>query len=63
MAGGAGKTGTLPLTLVSSDVHTPNKLSPQRCIATVSAAGPGGDSDGSNNTTQLVIDVIDKNDF
>jgi len=29
----------------------------------VSATGPGGDSDGSNNTTQLVINVINKNDF
>ena len=43
-------------------MHTPNKLSPQRCVVTVSAAGPGGDSDGSNNTTQVVIDVIDRND-
>jgi len=29
----------------------------------LSAAGPGGDIDPSNNTTQLVIDVLDKNDF
>lgn len=63
VAGGATKTGTLPLTATSIQVHTPNKLSPQRCIVSVSAAGPGGDSDGSNNTTQLVIDVVDKNDF
>jgi len=29
----------------------------------MTATGPGGDSDGSNNTTKLVIDVVDKNDF
>jgi len=63
VAGGANKVGTLPLSVTSSQVHTPNKLSPQRCVATVSAAGPGGDSDGSNNTTQLVIDALDKNDY
>jgi len=63
VAGSASKTRTLPLTLSSSQVHTPNRLSPQRCMLSVSAAGPGGDSDASNNTTQLVIDVVDKNDF
>jgi hypothetical protein len=24
---------------------------------------PGGDTVGTNNTTQLVIDVLDKNDY
>jgi len=35
----------------------------RRFAVTVNAVGPGGDSDRSNNTTHLVIDVIDKNDF
>ena len=61
-AGGKSKTGPLPLTVTSSQVHTPNTLSPRRCVATVSAVGPGGDNDATNNTTQLVIDVIDRND-
>ena len=60
--GGATKSVVLPLT-ASTSIHTLNKLSPQRCVANVSAAGPGGDTVGSNNTTQLVIDVLNKNDF
>lgn len=58
----AKKPATLPLTATSS-ASTPNKLSPQRCVATVSVTGPSGDLDGSNNVTQLVIDILDKNDF
>jgi hypothetical protein len=60
--GSAKKPATLPLTATSS-ASTPNKLSPQRCVATVSVTGPSGDLDGSNNVTQLVIDILDKNDF
>ncbi len=38
-----------------------NKV-PERCIATVSVADSGGDTDPSNNTTTVVIDVYDKHD-
>lgn len=61
--GGAAKPVTVPVTAASVAYATPNKLSPERCIGSVSASGPGGDSFGSNNTTNLVIDVLDKNDF
>jgi hypothetical protein len=62
VVGGAKKGGKMVVTAAST-VSTPNKLSPQRCVATVSAVGPNGDSDPTNNTSQLVIDVIDRNDF
>ncbi len=61
VAGGMKRSGTLQVTATTARC-TPNKLAPQRCIATVSASGPGGDSDGTNSTTRLVIDVVDKND-
>jgi hypothetical protein len=64
VAGGASKIGTLPVTAMST-VSTPNHLAPQRCVATVSAMGPSNNADPSprNNTTQLVIDILDRNDF
>jgi len=34
-----------------------------RCTAFVTASGPSGDADASNNTARLVIDVVDENDF
>jgi hypothetical protein len=64
VAGGTIQGGTLPVTATST-VSTPNHLAPQRCVATVSAMGPSNNVDPSprNNTTQLVIDIIDRNDF
>ncbi len=59
---GAHKIGSLKLILTGPQVDTPNKLSPQRCVVRVSASGQGGDSDATNNSTQLTIDVLDKND-
>ena len=61
--GGMPKRGKLPVTVHSASVLTTNKKSPTRCIATVTVAGPGGDTDATNNTSTLVIDVYDKNDF
>jgi photosystem II stability/assembly factor-like uncharacterized protein len=61
--GGATKATTLPLQLQSFPISTPNELSPYRCVATVSATGPAGDTVGSNNTAQLVIDVLNENDY
>ena len=60
--GGKTTPGKLPVT-VSSTLVTTNKKSPTRCIGTVTVAGPGGDTDATNNTSKLVIDVYDKNDF
>ena len=61
--GGRAKSGRLSVTASSALVTTTNKKSPTRCIATVTVTGPGGDTDATNNTTKLVIDVYDKNDF
>ncbi len=49
---------------VAASITTPTKASPHRCIATVTATGPSDpDPDTTNNQTQLVIDIIDKNDL
>ena len=62
--GGATKGGPLPLTINASAFATTNAKSPARCTAVLTATGPSNpDPDPSNNTTKLVIDVIDKNDF
>jgi len=61
--GGTTSGGTLPVTLTATGFSTANKKSPARCTATISVTGPGGDTDATNNTTKLVIDVYDKNDF
>jgi hypothetical protein len=62
--GGATKGGTLALAIDAAAFRsTPNKKAPARCTAVLTAAGPGGDADGTNNTTKLVIDVVDTNDF
>jgi hypothetical protein len=55
--------GVLGVTAAAADFTSPSKKSPVRCIATVTATGPSGDTDASNNVTQLVVDVVDKNDF
>ncbi|HVM95123.1 MAG TPA: hypothetical protein VMT89_01985, partial [Candidatus Acidoferrales bacterium] len=61
--GGASKGGKLPLSIDTTKFRSGNKKSPARCIATVSVAGPHGDVGPSNNTTRLVINVSDHNDF
>lgn len=61
--GGKTASGTLPVTATAAGFATANKKSPARCVATVTATGPGGDTAASNNSTRLVIDVYDKNDF
>src|SRR5262249_26866392 len=61
--GGQSKSGLLPLTINASAFLSPNKKSTARCTAILTASGPGGDSDASNNVTKLVIDVNDKNDY
>jgi len=60
--GGKVASGKLIVTAAAGEVATASSKSPARCIATISVAGPGGDSEASNDTTSLVIDVYDKND-
>jgi len=61
--GGRRKGAKLPLTVDPAAFASTASKSPARCTAEVTAAGPPGDSDASNNVTKLVIDVVDKNDF
>jgi hypothetical protein len=62
--GGRTAKGTLLLTFAAAAIDTPNKKSPQRCTAVVTATGPNDpDPDTTNNATNLVIDIYDKNDF
>ncbi|MFI5394004.1 MAG: right-handed parallel beta-helix repeat-containing protein [Candidatus Binatia bacterium] len=62
--GGLTATGYLPLTINASAFSTLNALSPTRCTAILTATGPTTpDPDPTNNTTKLVIDVVDWNDF
>lgn len=63
VAGGKAKAGTLPVTIHPAGFFSPTRQSPGRCTAVLSATGPGGDNDGSNNVTKLVIDVTDGSDF
>ncbi len=57
------RTGKLKITVNAADFTTARRKSPGRCTATLTAAGPGGDIDPSNDVTRLVIDVVDRNDF
>lgn len=63
LRGGELGVGRLLVTASASGFTTSSKKSPARCTATLSVSGPGGDPNITNNTTQLVIDVYDKNDF
>ncbi len=61
--GGMTKAGTLKVTINAGAFSTPNRKAPARCTALITATGRAGDTDASNNTTKLVIDAIDRNDF
>jgi cysteine-rich repeat protein len=65
LAGGHTRGGLLALTITAGGFTTTSAASPTRCTALLTATGPAGNTepDASNNTTRLVIDVIDKNDF
>jgi hypothetical protein len=67
LAGRRSKRATLPLTFDAGTLTTPNALSPIRCTVTLGATGPTNPEiapaqDPTNNTTTLVIDVVDKHD-
>ena len=59
--GGKTKSGKFALSINPLSFTTSNSKSPDRCVVTVSISE--ADGVGSNNTTQVVVDVIDKNDF
>lgn len=61
-AGGESTSVTTQAVVKSKDFTSPNKKSPARCTAVLKATG-ANDPDASNNTTNLVIEVTDKNDF
>jgi hypothetical protein len=61
--GGGKARGLLPLTIDGSQFQTVEARSPARCTALLTASGPGGDSVPANNSTRLVIDVIDHGDL
>jgi len=62
--GGRTAKGLLLLTFDRAAITTPNAKSPQRCVATITATGPTDpDPDPTNNTTRVVIDILDKNDL
>jgi hypothetical protein len=63
VASGSTRTGSLVLTINAAAFTTSNVRSPARCTALFAASGAFGDSDATNNSTRLVIDVIDANDF
>lgn len=42
---------------------TAGSKSPARCVALITATGPGGETSAANDTARLIIDVFDKNDF
>jgi hypothetical protein len=60
--GGKSATAKLAITADAALLSTPNLKAPLRCVATVTATGPlDPDNEPSNNSSQLVIDVLDKN--
>ena len=60
-----GRSGTVKVQLVASNAAflTANNKAPARCTATLTVSGSGSDPDLSNNTTQVVIDVDDREDY
>ncbi len=64
VTGGRRANGKLTLNLSAAGFATHNAKAPSRCTVQVTATGPSNpDASPSNNTTNVVIDVTDKNDF
>jgi cysteine-rich repeat protein len=61
-AGGL-RGGRLVVNAQAASFQSRSLRSPARCVAVVTATGPSGDTDPSNNTSWLVLDVVDRNDF
>src|SRR5262249_21562888 len=62
VAAASTRTGKLLVNASAASFAAPNRKSPVRCIAAVTAYGPSGDSDASNNVAWVVVDVVDAND-
>lgn len=54
--------GSLGLIVRAEAFASPSDESPRRCTALITVTG-AGDTEPSNNTTRLVVDVIDRKDF
>lgn len=63
VAGGKRARGQLVLSIDASAFNSSSAKSPARCTAELRVTGPGGDADASNDTTRLIVDVTDNNDF
>jgi len=62
--GGKWAGGSVRLTMRAGAITTASKVSPARCTAIVSTVIAGNtEPDSTNNTANLVIDVVDMNDF
>jgi hypothetical protein len=61
--GGSTVNGQVSVTIAAADVATPSKKTPARCTVTLTASGPPGDSVPSNDTTSVVLEILDLNDF
>lgn len=62
---GAGRQAraTIPITVRGADFFSPTSRARARCIATLSVSSSTGDTDPSNNTTRMVVNVYDRNDM
>lgn len=63
VAGQKSARGSLTVSVNAADFYSANRRALGRCTASLTASGPGGDSDPSNNTTRLQINVFDRNDL
>jgi len=63
VAPAARLAGSLAVTANAADVVARNKRSPYRCTVVLTALGPTGDTDPTNNVTTMVVDVYDANDY
>lgn len=62
IAAGKSVSAKVSITASTTGFTTLGSKSPDRCTAIVEVDGGSGDAAPSNNTTPLVIDVIDRND-
>jgi len=62
-SGGDASKMSLVVTINSAAFTTPDDKCPARCAATLTVSGSGVDAQNATRSSQLLIDVIDKNDF
>ena len=63
VAGGRTEQVKVQVTATNAAFLTANGKSPARCTASLAVAGSGSDPDPTNNATQILIDVVDKEDY